>query len=605
MPSTESESKSIPKACELLRWNPYKVVSTVDKAKEEQYLELPGYSSCRLIENAVDLVDEDMSAEIRRFINKLRRKETIAALSMIATFDEVLHRKADVCWDDLDTHSLDNNNSISLLDDNSLLVEAWPLIQHQITWSSFVTLHQLIESRLCLVTLPHPLEEYAKKTVFQIDDIENAIAIAIRYKWISPASKNRLRFSQLLLDYVASVPPRVVGVLLEDPSSLSQLSPLPQSCLPLACLELSLAENDELVCQMISLYQLEPDEVYTVSTRRPTEECSCFKCSFEQQPPGSGKGITRKWAMMAQRLAHVYFQEEKYENAKILYKQCFSYFAETMNDQEKAADLWHSIAAVLLTELKFIEAQKHWEKGSRFASSHNGIALQIKKQAAYRYFHPNDSDTNLKVLPPYETIGKSRKFFVTANAVSQSTCRQLIALAKEYALKQGGWTTSRHYAVPTTDIPVHEAPKLLDWFVPWFKNDVTSLLQAQFETKKQFYVHDAFLVRYSACSSSHFLPLHFDESTHSLVLALNSDFEGGGTYFYDMDHTSIPKCGSLVSFRGNQLLHGGNVVTKGERFILAIFLYADSDRDKKDDSEGTAPGPKRLKTENEFSFRFF
>lgn len=610
------EPESIPKASELLRWTPHKIVSLVQKEKDELYLDLPGYSPCRILDHAVTATNgshRDVSTELKRFIKKLQHAESFNALCLLATLDEVAHYKGRTFWDDLYKESNNHDKFRSLREDNSLLVEAWPLVQHEIAWISFLSLYQTIESTISMVTLHHPLADYAKKTLFQLDNIAEAVDIGMKHRWIPTASKNRLKVSQLLLDYVASLPPMVIGVMLEDPTSEAKLQPVPQSCLPLACLQLSLTPSNEVVCQMISLYQLEQNEVYTVSTRPPSDDCSCFKCQFEKGQHGNGR-TKRAWILMAQRLAHVYFQEEKYEEARSLYKECYAYFADIHKDQAKAADLWHSIAAVLLTELKFLCAQRHWKQGSRFCSLHSGIALQVEKQAAYRYFDPIVRDGNVKTLPSYYSIGTSRRLFIAPNVVSSSTCRQLIALAQEYASKKGGWTTSRHYAVPTNDIPIHQAPRLLDWFVPWFHNDVIPLLQDQFQTNQHFYVHDAFLVRYTACSSSHFLPLHYDESTHSLILALNSDFEGGGTYFYSLDHASTPSSGSLASFRGNQLLHGGNVVTKGERFILAIFLYADSDMDRKDkyDSEkdkekfeSTQPSPKRAKTANTFSFGFF
>jgi hypothetical protein len=72
-----------------------------------------------------------------------------------------------------------------------------------------------------------------------------------------------------------------------------------------------------------------------------------------------------------------------------------------------------------------------------------------------------------------------------------------------------------------------------------------------------------------------FSPSDVDESTHSLVLSLNDNFEGGGTYFFDSDTTIRPATGSVLSFRGDSIFHGGAAVTKGIRYILAIFLYYD------------------------------
>ena len=134
--------------------------------------------------------------------------------------------------------------------------------------------------------------------------------------------------------------------------------------------------------------------------------------------------------------------------------------------------------------------------------------------------------------------------------------------------------------MPTTDIPVHAIPGLLQWFNRLLEDRLAPMLAAQFGlpaaagnksesmnsdtslseqngessvtrtvdssnnmNKMRISVHDAFIVKYSCCqaaSSDPFsgapqrhLPLHEDQSTHSLTIALNAlgEYEGGGTYF--------------------------------------------------------------------------
>ena len=41
---------------------------------------------------------------------------------------------------------------------------------------------------------------------------------------------------------------------------------------------------------------------------------------------------------------------------------------------------------------------------------------------------------------------------------------QTVIQAAEDFAKKTGWTTSLHYAVPTTDIPLHELESLVSWF---------------------------------------------------------------------------------------------------------------------------------------------
>ena len=50
------------------------------------------------------------------------------------------------------------------------------------------------------------------------------------------------------------------------------------------------------------------------------------------------------------------------------------------------------------------------------------------------------------------------------SVVSSEACARAIELAEAHASSNGGWTTARHFAVPTTDLPVHSSPDLLKWF---------------------------------------------------------------------------------------------------------------------------------------------
>ena len=118
-------------------------------------------------------------------------------------------------------------------------------------------------------------------------------------------------------------------------------------------------------------------------------------------------------------------------------------------------------------------------------------------------------------------------------------------------------------------------------------------------------IHDAFIVKYASPiampnhlseddplpahptmirngnrSSQSFLPLHTDQSSHSFIIPLNSssEFEGGGTYFPSLDCILRPGAGQALCFPGGILLHGGQPITAGTRYLLAVFAYmADGD----------------------------
>jgi hypothetical protein len=214
------------------------------------------------------------------------------------------------------------------------------------------------------------------------------------------------------------------------------------------------------------------------------------------------------------------------------------------------------------------------------------MRLQIAKLEAYGYLRPRSTVDSI----PRELTWKTpvQGAFVTP-LLDSTTCRQVIAWAES-----GEWTQQRHYAVPTNDVPVHTVPPLLAWFNDWFSRHVCPLLAQQFQTTEanHYYVHDAFCVRYQADEVSNHLPVHTDESTHSFVLALNDDFQGGGTYFYHHDTTVPLQAGEMLSFRGDRLQHGGEALVQGTRYILAVFLYHDDDGNERDQR-----GPKRPSSE--------
>ena len=85
------------------------------------------------------------------------------------------------------------------------------------------------------------------------------------------------------------------------------------------------------------------------------------------------------------------------------------------------------------------------------------------------------------------------------------------------------------------------------------------------------------VVRYDA-SAQHHLPMHRDQSSLSVTLALNDpgdDFEGGGTAFAaPVGETVSPEAGHVVAFRGG-LRHGGAPVVRGTRYVVAAFLFTE------------------------------
>ena len=539
-------------------------------------------------------------------------------------------------------------------DDHSLLFELWPMIQNreQIPFVVYQILYRRIQNRLHLLSVPHPMKKWAKETIFQLsdDDYETSWNIfQLKQKHATKClsstmigAPNRLYASHLWLNQLTNVPERFVGILLENPiysnkpreihrqeslldnnnDNIETALNLPrfyQSCLPNTCLELyviadqhefqqisSLAVKNKqtcvkIFCRWVALYDISEVELkkksITLSTIPKSSNCKCFRCLYEK---GKTRTESVKDLCQAQRLAHSYFQKEKYRDALELYQRCYRlclslHKGYTTTDTDVVvtegniewllrieADLFYNVGAIYLSQRKFSLAQQHWKNGTQYINVHEELSKQLTKQRAYQYFHPEFRKLNETIKPTQRSLYSAKQpIFNSSNIIDVATCRKLIQWALEYASNNGGWTNDRHYSVPTTDIPLHLVPNLLEWFKGWMTQVLLPTLENQFAIsngdgqQQRFYVHDAFLVRYEASTSNHFLPLHYDESTHSCVCSLNDDFAGGGSYVYSLNRSIVPPTGGMVSFLGNRCLHGGSPVTSGVRYILAIFLYLD------------------------------
>ncbi|CAN0504948.1 unnamed protein product, partial [Ectocarpus sp. 12 AP-2014] len=134
----------------------------------------------------------------------------------------------------------------------------------------------------------------------------------------------------------------------------------------------------------------------------------------------------------------------------------------------------------------------------------------------------------------------------------------------------GGWGTSRHYAVPTTDVAVRELPRTLAWFNRAMRTRIGPTVAVAAAAGaptppppalmlRRLRVHDAFVVRYDAAAQRS-LPLHTDQGELSLTISLNGtdEYEGGGTWFEGLGRAVRPEeAGHVVVFPGGRTVHGG------------------------------------------------
>ncbi len=155
-------------------------------------------------------------------------------------------------------------------------------------------------------------------------------------------------------------------------------------------------------------------------------------------------------------------------------------------------------------------------------------------------------------------------------------CKELIEECEHY----GKWMNYRHSDGPATDILLASfgmneiyASMLRKYLYPLFYH----LYELHGEGWKKLKSQN-FIVRYLSDQRAH-LGLHNDGSYLSMVVTLNTDHDGGGTFFPKFKrliHHARPGHATvhpgLVGF-----IHGARAVTKGRRYILASFFFPEHD----------------------------
>lgn len=173
----------------------------------------------------------------------------------------------------------------------------------------------------------------------------------------------------------------------------------------------------------------------------------------------------------------------------------------------------------------------------------------------FRFGRLRQSTVGLR--PHFESIS------VVESVLSIRETQDLIRTAENYA-KQFGWSKGRHvdYSIrPTKD---HSIDTILN------KTEVsilkTKLADAIFPKFKRQYglrpsllrIEDLFITKYDSVSKENSLAPHIDKNPWSFVVALNDDFQGGGTYFLRQQRVWNVPVGAAVVFHGYQM-HGGTI----------------------------------------------
>lgn len=161
---------------------------------------------------------------------------------------------------------------------------------------------------------------------------------------------------------------------------------------------------------------------------------------------------------------------------------------------------------------------------------------------------------------------------------TEAFCHEVITVAEYLA----DWTKARHDFYPTTDVLLEDIGleamyrKVLEEFC-----HPIARREWRLEGKRwtDTITDESFLARYRA-EDQQFLAIHNDFADYTFTVGLNTDFEGGGTWFPRQQVLGNPKGGYCTLFPGITHPHGGRPTTKGKRYIIVSFcrrrnLYVD------------------------------
>ena len=289
--------------------------------------------------------------------------------------------------------------------------------------------------------------------------------------------------------------------------------------------------------------------------------CACARCSWEKKEYHHDLEERALY-----RLGLQYLEEEKFQESEAVFN-----FALT---KWIGPELLHSLGQAVLGQGKWGSAHEIWHAAHAMFPGYESLAEQVRKDRAY-----NTSLASVQAnveVSNLEPTGVHGIMLSSQPILSPVSCTRWVKIAESAAKRANGWSKRRHRAVPTTDLPIHDIPELIDAWNELMVNTICPLLSNAIPgvAVHDIKVHDAFIVKYDATHGQRFLPLHTDEGDWSLTLALNdeSEYDGGGTLFEEHQLLIRPNVGELVAFRSS-LLHAGAPLLTGMRYIIAAFLY--------------------------------
>lgn len=166
---------------------------------------------------------------------------------------------------------------------------------------------------------------------------------------------------------------------------------------------------------------------------------------------------------------------------------------------------------------------------------------------------------------------KNKKFIIIKNIIPKSLAQQIINEAENYA-QQNKWKTDRHEHYPTVDNEFTKNWKHYHIIEHLIMDKIYKEIVKLYNVKyNQIGINEIFVVKYDMNGQKK-LEEHKDGSEFSFILALNDEYQGGGTYFTEIKKHISLETGDCLIFSG-QNTHKGVQITSGNRYILTGFLH--------------------------------
>ena len=152
---------------------------------------------------------------------------------------------------------------------------------------------------------------------------------------------------------------------------------------------------------------------------------------------------------------------------------------------------------------------------------------------------------------------------------TEEFCKLII----EHAEETGKWTKARHKFYPTTYILLEDIKlkEMYNWVLETYCHPIARHIWGLEGTSWTRATSEDFIAKYKDTDQAA-LDIHHDHADYTFTVGLNTDYEGGGTWFPRQQVLANPKSGDCTLFPSVTHRHGGRPTTKGTRYIIVSFV---------------------------------